>query len=249
MTTRPSTWFVLMAICAVALFGLGRAALSIHKRAVSPDHRPGEDAEPSLNLAGTIGPAITAPIVAHKLHITVPINSKVKKGDVIGTEVAVIDLTDLARARQEMEDAGWAERQAAEAVRQVEEQLASVESQIGSMDRDEVQAGMAELDAEREFERRGGLVRSGLLSRFEYDASFIARASAEAAIDSLRSSVSEASIDTDGLEGRALEAKAELREATVRRTAAAMQKNADGRYISRSPKFVPMIVTTLPTRP
>lgn len=219
MKLKRSILLILLALCAAALFGLGRAELRSHKKSASTRNAE-QDGEPGLSLAGTIGPTITVPVLARNLHLTVPINGAVKRGDVIGTEESTTNLLEVEGARRELEDACSGERRAIETVRQLEERLAAAQSRTSSLDREEVEAGMAESDAEREFERNDHLHRSGLLSRFDYDAAVAAQASAETTANSVRSNISEASIDTDELEATALEAKAELREATERRAAA-----------------------------
>jgi multidrug resistance efflux pump len=220
MKLKRSILLILLALCAAALFGLGRAELRSHKKSASTSRNAEQDGEPGLSLAGTIGPTITVPVIARHLYLTVPINAAVKRGDVIGTEESATNLGEVEGARRELEDACSGERQAIETLRQLEERLAAVQSRTSILDREEVQAGFAESDAEREFERDDRLYRSGRLSRFDYDAAGAAHASAETTADSVRSNISEASIDTDELDATALEAKAELREATERRAAA-----------------------------
>ena len=88
------------------------------------------------------------------------------------------------------------------------------------MDREEAAADTAKFDAEREFERQDAMLRSGLTSRFDYNAAATARDSSEAATYSIRSELADSAIVIDEWQAKALEAETTLREATTRRNAA-----------------------------
>jgi len=222
MKVKRSILLVLATLCAGGLFSLERAEMRPHKKTLSAGRSVRQDGEPVLDLAGTIGPTITSPIIARNLHLIVPVNTVVKKGDVIGTEDSDADPADVGKARQELADAGSEERRAVEALHQVEEQLTAVECRISNMDREEVRAGAQESDAERELAEDDRLYRAGLTSRLAYNAASEALASAEAAVEAVQSSLSETSIDTDELEALAVGDKVTRRDATARRRAAEM---------------------------
>ena len=74
--------------------------------------------------------------------------------------------------------------------------------------------------AEREFERQDAMLKSGLTSRFDYNAAATARDSSEAATYSIHAEVAESAIAIDEWQAKAQQAEAALREATTRRNAA-----------------------------
>ena len=88
------------------------------------------------------------------------------------------------------------------------------------MDREEAAADTAKFEAEREFERQDAMLKSGLTSRFDYNAAASARDSSEAAIYSIRADVAESAIAIDEWQAKAQEAKRRCAKRTMRRNAA-----------------------------
>jgi len=136
MTLKRSISITLMTVCAAALFGLGRAEFRSHHAIASSNRASARIKEPDLNLAGTIGPTPGSAIIGHNLHITVPPNTAVSRGDVIGTEEMAASPSDLAQARQELEAAALAERDAAADVLRIEEEQAAVQPPPWSLNGD-----------------------------------------------------------------------------------------------------------------
>lgn len=219
MKLKRSMALILMTGCAAAIFAWSHAESKARKAAASASRQlvPADDA--SLILAGTIGPAITTPIIGRNWNLTVPLNTWVNRGDVIGTEESQPAPGEMHSARQELEEARSAEQRAEDEVRQAEEELVTIQEQASSIESQEARAETTEFDAEREFERRDILLRSGLTSRFDYNTAVTARASAEAAVESISSNLAETSVETDEWEAKAQAAQADLREATTRRNA------------------------------
>jgi multidrug resistance efflux pump len=180
---------------------------------------------------------ITTPIVGRHSNLAVPLNTWVQRGEVIGTTESQNDPGDRDRAWQEVEEARFAERRAQDEIRQNEEELCTLQTQVGSMDREEALAENVEVGAEREFERQDTLYRSGLTSRFDYSSAATARASSDAAVDSIRSKLASSAIEIDEWQAKIQEAETTLREATTRRNAA----EAVLQWMQESPRDEPMV--------
>jgi multidrug resistance efflux pump len=208
---------MLMTSLGAALFVWSHARTKAYK---SVNAAPTKLLRNGLILPGTVFPMITTPIVGGNLNLAVPLNVWVKQGEVIGTVQSQVDPGDRERAWQELEEARSAEQRAEDEVRQAEEELSTVQTQVSSMDREEAAADTAKFDAEREFERQDAMLRSGLTSRFDYNAAATARDSSEAATYSIRSELADSAIMLDEWQAKALEAGTTLREATTHRNAA-----------------------------
>jgi len=174
----------------------------------------------NITLAGIVFPVITTPLPSRLQNLAVPLNTWVKRGQVIGITESDGDPEERDRAWREVEEARNSERTAQEEIRQDEEELSTLQSQAGRMEREEALAEVAESEAQGEFERQENLFRSGLTSGFDHNAAATARASAGAAIDSIRSNLAESAIQIDQWEAKTQQAEVELREATSRRNAA-----------------------------
>ena len=211
---------ILMTSLGVAMFVWSHAQTKAYKSVNAAPTQPLRDEDTGLILPGTVFPMITTPIVGGNLNLAVPLNVWVKQGDVIGTVQSQVDPGDRERAWQELEEARSAEQRAEDEIRQAEEELSTLQTQVSSMDREEAAADTAKFDAEREFERQDAMLRSGLTSRFDYNAAATARDSSEAAIYSIRSELADSAIVIDEWQAKALEAETTLREATTRRNAA-----------------------------
>jgi membrane fusion protein (multidrug efflux system) len=220
MKLKRSISLILMTSVAAALFAWSHAQSKARKAVASASRQLAQDDNPGLILTGTIVPMITTPINGQNLNLAVPLNTWVKRGEVIGTAEPQTDRGEMDSARQELEEAISAERRAEDGIRQVEEELGTLQAQVSSMDSQNALAQTAEFDAEREFERRDTLFRSGLTSRFDYNEAVTARDSAEAALDSIRSNLAAAAIEIDEWKAKAQEAQTGLGEATSRRNAA-----------------------------
>jgi multidrug efflux pump subunit AcrA (membrane-fusion protein) len=216
---KLNRWMALMLMTSLgaALFVWSHARTKAYK---SVNAAPTKLLRNGLILPGTVFPMITTPIVGRDLNLAVPLNVWVKQGDVIGTVQSQVDPGNRERAWQELEEARTAEQRAEDEVRQAEEELSTVQTQVSSMDREEAAADTAKFDAEREFERQDAMLRSGLTSRFDYNAAATARDSSEAATYSIRSELADSAIVIDEWQAKALEAETTLREATTRRNAA-----------------------------
>jgi multidrug resistance efflux pump len=211
---------ILMTSCAAAVFAWSHAESRARKAVASASRQVVRDEEANLILAGTIGPADTTPIVGRIWNLAVPLNTWVKRGQVVGTEASEATAGEMDSARQELEEARSAEQSAGGEVRQAEEELNAMQMQTSNLDTQEARAKTAEVDAEREFGQRESLLRSGLASQLDYSEAVTVRASAEAAVDSISSHLAEIAVETDELEAKAQAAQADLREATMRRNEA-----------------------------
>ena len=211
---------ILMTSLGVAMFVWSHAQTKAYKSVNAAPIQPRRDEDTGLILPGTVFPMITTPIVGGNLDLVVPLNVWVKQGEVIGTVQSQVDPGDRERAWQELEEARTAEQRAEDDIRQAEEELSTLQTQVSSMDREEAAADTAKFDAEREFERQDAMLRSGLTSRFDYNAAASARDSSEAATYSIRSELADSAIVIDEWQAKALEAETTLREATTRRNAA-----------------------------
>lgn len=220
MKFKRSMAIILMTSCGAAVFAWSHAESRARKAVASANRQVVWDEDANLILAGTIGPAVTTPIIGRIWNLAVPLNTWVKRGQVVGTEASEATAAGMDSARQELEEARSAEQRAEREVRQAEEDLNAMQMQTSNMDTQEARAETAEVDAEREFEQRDTLLRSGLTSQLDYSEAVTARASAEAAVDSISSNLAETAVETDVLEAKAQAAQADLREATTRRTAA-----------------------------
>ncbi len=218
-------WNRLMALALVmslgaALFVWRHAQAKAHKVVTAALIQPVPDGNPSLTLTGILFPVITTPLSGRHVNLAVPLNTWVKQGEVIGTAESQTDPGERDRAWQEVMAARSAEQIAQDEIREDEEQLCTLQSQAGRMDREEVAAEVAESDAQRDYERQNTLFRSGLASRFDYNAAATARDSSEAAVSSIRSKLAESAIEIDEWQAKALAAETALREAAMRRNAA-----------------------------
>jgi hypothetical protein len=211
---------ILLTSLGTALFALSHAHSKAHKAVAAASRELVQNNDTGLILAGTVVPMITTPIIRQDFHLAVPLDSWVERGEVIGTAESPTAPWEMDSAWQEVGEAISVERRAEDRVRQVEEELGRMQAQAGNMDGQEVRAESAKLDAERELERRDTFFRFGLTSSVDFDTAVMARDSAEAAVESMRSNLAAAAIDTDEREAEAQEAKAELREATTSRSAA-----------------------------
>jgi multidrug resistance efflux pump len=193
---KPNRWMTLILITSLgtALFAWSHAQVKARKavRLV-----PEEDT--SLTLTGTIVPAITTPISRRNWNLAIPLNTWVKRGDVIGIAESQAAPTDRDSARQELADARAAERRAIDGVRQAGQELGASQEQAGSMEEREARAETAGPDT---------------------NAAVRGREAAETAADSIPSNLAAVSIETDEWEAKAQEAQAELRKARTRRDAA-----------------------------
>jgi multidrug resistance efflux pump len=243
MKLKRLTTIILMASLGTALFAWNHVhakahRAKAHKTVVSVSRQLVHDDDTGLLLAGTIVPLITTPIMGRNLNLEVPLNTWVRRGDVIGTAVPQPAPGEMDSARQEIEKASSAQRRAERRIRHAEEELGALRARVGGMDNREALAETAEFDAERESERRDTLFQSGLARGLKYDAAFTARDSAEAAVNSVRSNLAMAALSIDEWEAEAQEARAELDQATTRRNAAEvvraqMQEGAeDGPIVS-----------------
>jgi multidrug efflux pump subunit AcrA (membrane-fusion protein) len=211
---------IFMTSLGAALFVWNHAQTKAYHSINAAPIRPLRDEDTGVVLTGTLCPMITTPIVGRNLNLAVPLNVWVKHGDVIGTAASEVDPGDREGAWHELEDARSAEQRAEEEIREAEEELSTLQTQASSMDREEASADTAKFEAEREFERQDAMLRSGLTSRFDYNAAASARDSSEAAIYSIRADVAESAVEIDEWQAKAQEAEAALREATMRRNAA-----------------------------
>ena len=219
MRLKRSTVLILIASLAAALLG-GIFAHSTRKTVVRAKDELDLNHETSLILHGTLIPMITIPIAARDLKLIVPLNTQVQQGEVIGVAPIQTAPAEMARARSEFTDADARVAQAEASLRQINDELNTRRAQASSMTTREIGAASGELEADGEFGRRETLFRSGLTSELDYDGAAVARASADAALTSLRSDMAAIQAEIDEWETRAAEAQANLAAATERRNAA-----------------------------
>lgn len=220
MKLSRSVALILMTCCAAAVFAWSHADSRARKAVAGAGRKVVENSDGSLVLAGTIGPAIMTPVIGRNWDLTGPSNTGVDPSEAVGAQESRARSVEMDSARQELDAARSAEQRAEDEVRQAEEDLGTIQNQASSMDSEKARAEIAEVDAEREFERRDALLRTGLTSRFDYDTAVTVRESAEEAVDSIGSKLAETSVETDVLEAKVQEAEADLREATTRGTQA-----------------------------
>jgi membrane fusion protein, multidrug efflux system len=219
MKLKRLTTLILLTSLGTALFAWSHVHAKAHRAAVSASRQLVHHDGTGLLLAGAIGPMITTPIMGRNLNLVVPLNTWVRRGDVIGTAVPQPP-GEAGSAPQELQEAISAERRAQDRIRQIEEDLGTLRARVGSMDDREVLAETAAFDAERESEQRHTLLRSGFTPDLKYDEAATARDSAEAAVDSIRLNAAVSALAMDDWEAEAQDAQAELDQATMRRHAA-----------------------------
>jgi multidrug resistance efflux pump len=220
MKAKRSLALILMTSCAAAVFAWSHVESKAHKISATAGRPVARQDATNLILAGTIGPAITTPIVGRIWNLVVPLNTWVQRGEVIGNEAAQAAAGEREGAWHELEEARSVEQRAEAEVRQAEVELNAMQMQTSNMDTQEARAERAEVAAEREFEQREAMLRLGLTSQLDYSEAVTARASAEVAVTSISSNLAEAAVETDVLQAEAQAAQADLREATARRNAA-----------------------------
>jgi multidrug resistance efflux pump len=220
MSLKRLTTLTLMASVAVALLSWDLARSKPRKTVVSAKPELDLNHETGLILQGTLIPMITTPIAVSDLKLMVPLNTQVQQGEVIGIAPVRIAPAEMGHAQSELADASSGIAQAEERLREVNEELTTKRAQANNMSTQEIAAENAELEAESEFARRETLLRSGLASELSYDAAAVARASADAALTSLRSDMAATQVEIDQWEARAAEAQANLAAATERGNAA-----------------------------
>jgi HlyD family secretion protein len=174
----------------------------------------------SFTVPATLVPMITAVIAAPDLTVTAILNAPVHRGDPIGLAPVMNASGETEYSGSELADANREIAQAEEALRQVSEELNAKEMEIGTMRRQEISAAAGELEAEEELACRTVLFRSGLASEFDYDAAASVRASAQAALNSVRSKIAITQVEIDEFEARQRDARARLADAVQRRNAA-----------------------------
>jgi multidrug resistance efflux pump len=230
MRQNGLTALILIASLAAALLGWSFARSKTRKTVVHTVNEPVVKHDATLILPGILMPAITTPIAVGNLNLVVDLNTHVQQGEVIGVAPSQIAPAEVEQTRSELANARFCVAQAEENLRQINEELSARRAQLSSMNSQEMSAETGDLEAEREFERRETLFRSGLASEIDYDAAGEARASAAAALASLRSNIAATEVEADEWEVKAEEAQTKLAEASERAHAAqALAESMQGR--------------------
>ncbi len=144
MERNRFTTLMLITCLGAALFAWSHAQFKARQTVASAIPQLARDDDTSLTLAGTIVPAITTPIIRRNWNLAVPLNIWVKRGDVIGIEETQTAPAEMDSARQELKDAGIAERRASDGLRQAEEELGA--SRAGNMGSRQAQVSTAGFD-------------------------------------------------------------------------------------------------------
>lgn len=150
-----------MTCLGTALFAWSHAQFKARKAVASASRQLGRDDDTSLTLAGTVVPAITTPIIRQNWNLAVPLNTWVKRGDVIGVAESEADSAETDSARQELRDARLAERKAIDGVRQAEQELGASQAQAGNMEGQEARAETAGFDYNAGVTERGSAASIG----------------------------------------------------------------------------------------
>ena len=249
---RPKLWLTTaLAVMAVVLV----AGKEAHARHRTSDPRNAlskpADHDPGLVLSGVVSPLATTPIEVAVWNLTVPLNSYVTKGQIIGNTLAST-LPDQAAQRDEPrlspDEAGFAVAQAQEDVSQAE---ADLEAARASETDARVQQLLTQVDSratEQRFANADQELRVGELSAARYDDAVFAVDSAVAAAEATRY---QAEADTSAVSDamtRLQEARARLAETERQRQLAlaateggqesgrvAVASPADGLLVVRDP--------------
>jgi hypothetical protein len=249
---RPKRWLTMVLTVLAIVTVAGSVAHARHRTRV-PSTPPSNlaDNDAGLVLSGVLSPAATTPIETPVWNLTVPLNSYVTKGQVIG-ETGSSMIPDQAVQNDEPsfspDEAGSAVARAQEDVRQAEADLEAARARETDAAVQQVVTKIAERATEQRYENAGLQSREGEMPAARYDQAVLAVNSAVAAADATRS---QAEADTSAVGDamiRLQEARARLAETERQRQFAppvtgglresgrvAVVSPADGLLVARDP--------------
>ena len=214
---RPKRWLTLaLAVLAIVTVA-GNVAHARHwGRVPSKPLGSPADSDAGLVLSGVLSPVATTPIETPVWNLTVPLNSYVTKGEVIG-ETGSSMLPDRAvqndQPRFSTNASGSAVARAEDDVRQAEDDLEAAQARETDAEVQQVVTKIAERATEQRYENAGLQFRDGGMPAARYGQTVVAVNSAVAAADATRSQAEAETSAVGDATIRLQEARARLAEA------------------------------------
>lgn len=210
---RPKTMTIVLVGSAVAAWATWS---EVHSR---PGPRASDTAstesvrqDSSLVLAGVLGPVVTIPIEAPIRELTVPLDSWVLKGQVIGATESEITPAQFNQARFWLDELTAAAGEAQERIGEIEADLDNAYAAASDCESQLISSENAELQAEHELEHHDLLFREGVRSEIDHEQAVWGRDSAVSVVAEEQSRLRSATSTISELEQRSRGARARLAE-------------------------------------